>query len=397
MKMTYNLGILFALRFFSSLIPAYVIERLYWQERGMTIGMVVYTEIIYAVTIILLEVPTGIAADRWGRKPMLVLGALLGCAEFLLLLYASSFWHFALVVFLAGISRSACSGAENAMLFDTLMQQGRASAFERQLGLLNVFDLSGAILAALSGSWLAGHYDLELNYWLSLGSAAAALLLTLLLVEPHAAHSGEAPMPFSHYVRASLRFFRSRRSLVPVLLSGMMAGSAVGFIDEFWQLYVNGIGLPVVAFGAVSAALMLLRLPGSLLAPWLVGRVGYRVLLVSVTVVCAAGFGTAAVSRDSAGLAALLAVCLFSGMMEPLVTGYLHHRADSSMRATIDSFQSLGLNAVHILTGLGFGALASRTDVFGGYGFVALVCTAFLLWFLAASRRIEEDGGHQAG
>ena len=50
MDYTANLHKLFALRFFSSLIPAYVIERLFWEERGMTIQMVVYTEIIYALT-----------------------------------------------------------------------------------------------------------------------------------------------------------------------------------------------------------------------------------------------------------------------------------------------------------------------------------------------------------
>ncbi|MBW7460157.1 MFS transporter, partial [Paenibacillus sepulcri] len=118
MDYTTNLRMLYAFRFFSSLIPAYVIERLYWEERGMTIQMVVYTEIIYALTIVLLEIPTGVMADKWGRKRMLVLSAVLGCSEFVILLLADEFWHFALVVFLAGISRSAGSGTENALLYD---------------------------------------------------------------------------------------------------------------------------------------------------------------------------------------------------------------------------------------------------------------------------------------
>ena len=48
----------------------------------MTIQMVIYTEIIYAVTVVLLEIPTGIIADKWGRKKMVVLNAFFGCLSF---------------------------------------------------------------------------------------------------------------------------------------------------------------------------------------------------------------------------------------------------------------------------------------------------------------------------
>src|SRR5690554_5985350 len=102
MNVTGNVWKLYAFRFLSSLVPAYVIERLFWEERGMTIQMVVYTEIIFAITVLLFEVPTGIVADRWGRKQMMILSAVLGCFEFLILLFATEFWHFAVVVIIAG-------------------------------------------------------------------------------------------------------------------------------------------------------------------------------------------------------------------------------------------------------------------------------------------------------
>lgn len=388
-----NIRILFAFRFFSSLIPAYVIERLFWEERGMTIQMVVYAEIIYALTIVLLEVPTGMMADRWGRKRMMVASALLGCSEFVILLFATEFWHFAVVVFLAGIGRSASSGSENALLYDTLQLQGKASSFEKQLGRLNACDLAAAILAALSGSWLAARFDLELNYWLSFGSALIALMLSMLLVEPKAAEGGEGAaagdkIPFKRYVTESLRFFRQNPDVRLVVLSGMVTGTAMVYLYEFWQLYANRLEVPVVFFGALSTAIMLLQLPGSLLAHALAERIGRRTLLIGITAVFVIGFAYAAISRDVAGMAAMLVVCLFSGVMEPVVSGYLHHRTGSATRATIDSFQSLGANLVSMLAGLGFGLFSARYDVFGGYGFIALLCGIFLVWLIAARRSI---------
>ncbi|MGO4273869.1 MFS transporter, partial [Paenibacillus sp. TAF58] len=292
MDYTANLPKLFVLRFFSSLIPAYVIERLFWEERGMTIQMVVYTEIIYALTIVLLEIPTGIMADKWGRKRLLVLSALLACSEFLILLYATEFWHFALVVFLAGVSHSASSGSENALLYDSLLLQGKASSFEKQLGRLNACNFVSAILAALCGSLLASKFGLELNYWISLGSALIALTLSLLLIEPAVEDSTllEEVIPFKAYVSVSLRFFRTNPSVSLVMLSAMVTGAAMGYIEEFWQLYGSRLGIPIAYFGVLSAAIMLLQLPGNLMAHMLLRRFNYRTLIFIIMVVFAIGF-----------------------------------------------------------------------------------------------------------
>jgi len=51
---------------------------------------------------------------------MLVISALLGFSEFLILLYATRFWHFALMTFLSGVAQSARSGSESALLYDSL-------------------------------------------------------------------------------------------------------------------------------------------------------------------------------------------------------------------------------------------------------------------------------------
>ncbi|SEC24625.1 MFS transporter [Paenibacillus sp. GP183] len=392
-----NVWKLFASRFFSNLIPAYVIERLYWEERGMTIQMVVYTEIIFAITIVLLEIPTGIIADKWGRKQMMILSALMGCCEFVILLLATEFWHFALVVFLAAIGRSASSGAENALLYDSLLSAGKEHSFEKYLGRLNALDIFSIIIAALCGSFLAGRYGYELNYWISLVSMLVALILTLTLVEPAVNSDSEQdqPIPIRIYVAASLRYFKNNPGVRLVVLSGMVTGAAISFIDEFWQTYLERLGIPVIYFGMFSAAIYLLRLPGNLLAYLLKSRFSYKSLLFGAIAVFAAGFLYVSVMKDYSSLAAICLIGLFAGMIEPLAAGYLHHRMDSSMRATIGSFQSLGEHAAVSVIGIGFGYFSAKMDIFGGFGFVAMVCWVFLIYFSFASakRLFESDNG----
>ncbi|MDK2931206.1 MAG: hypothetical protein PWR07_1337 [Bacillota bacterium] len=79
-----NISKLYAFWFFHNLVFAYVIERLFWAGRGITIPQVVYLEILYSVVVFLLEVPTGALADRFGRKPMMILGAVFSFGEMLI-------------------------------------------------------------------------------------------------------------------------------------------------------------------------------------------------------------------------------------------------------------------------------------------------------------------------
>ena len=391
----YNLYWLYAMRFFSSLIPAYVIERLYWEERGMTIQMVIYTEIIFAATVILCELPSGIAADRWGRQRLLLLAGVLGAVEFLLLVFAESFWHFAVVVLLAGIGRSASSGAEQAMLYESLLAQGKEGHYERHVGRLHALDITATVFAALSGSVLASLYGFTFNYWLSLAAATLALLFACLLREPPRAVGGageeEAPMPIRAYVVSSLHFFRRQPQLCLVLLSAMIIGAAVNFIDEFWQLYLDRVGIPVLYFGLVSAGVYALRLPGSLLAYLLKGKVTYRMLLGGVLALMVAGFTWLAAGQGISGLVAIALIFLASGFLEPLVSGYMQHRADPAMRATLGSFHSLGEHAAVMLSGLGFGYWAGRADVFGGFGFVAVMCAVYLVVYMVVAWRVLNE------
>ncbi|GAA0377369.1 MFS transporter [Bacillus horti] len=387
-----NVWKLYAIRFFYYLIPAYVIERLFWEERGMTIQLVVYTEIIFAVTVVLLEVPSGILADKWGRKKMIVLAGLLGCLEFFILVFATEFWHFAVVVFLAAIGMSASSGAGNALLYDTLLIGGKEHEFEKYLGRLNTLDIAAIMIAALSGSLLAGRFGFEFNYWLSFIAMLVSFCFSLLLIEPSLSTKveDEAPLTLKDYGMAFVRLFAQSKGVVPVLMSGMVIGAAMNFIDEFWQLYLDRVGVPVLYFGLFSAAIYVLRLPGNLLAYSLKNRFSYRGLLLFVSVMTALGFSYLSYFQDYSGLVAMGLVCLFSGLIEPLTTGYLHHRIPSNVRATLGSAQSFGENAVMLVVGLGFGYFSTKWDVFGGYGFIAFVCGLFVVYFILMAKQVDE-------
>jgi MFS family permease len=388
--MVKNINKLYLIIFFHNLIPAYVIERLFWEQRGMTVLMVVLCEIIYAVTIVIFEIPTGVVADKFGRKPLLVVGAVLSMFEFIILLFAHHFWTFALAVSLAGISSACTSGAWNALLYDSLAAVNKQRSFEKIVGRLNSLDLIGSLIAALSGGVLAKYYGFESNYILSVISMFLALVLTLLIKEPSRISLIENKIAkqdnFKIYLRKSISFYKTNPRLVSVITNAMAIGACITYLDEFWQLYLDEMEFSVLLFGLFSALLSLARIPGNLLAANLLTYFRAETIILFILGITTVCFFMTAIFPGIVGIIMILIIFFASGVIDPVITGYLHHHGSSEIRATIESFQSLIESVITFTVGIGFGIISSSISVVSGFFFLGVVSCLFYLFNLSSIR-----------
>lgn len=393
--MAKNIYKLYLIIFFHNLIPAYVIERLFWEQRGMTVLLVVLCEIIYAVSIVIFEIPTGVFADKFGRKPLLVIGAVLSAFEFIILLFAYDFWAFALVVFLAGISNACTSGAFNALFYDSLAAVNKQSSFEKMVGRMNSLDLIGAMIAALSGSVLAKYYGFELNYILSALGMFIAFVFTILLKEPPRTtpevRQNTKRNSFISYIKKSLLFYKSNPKLVTILINAMGIGACITYLDEFWQLYLDEAGFSVLFFGVFSACISLARIPGNILASSLLTYFKAESIIhfiLALTTVC---FFATAIFSGVFGLLTIIIIFIGSGVIDPVVTGFLHHHGSSDIRATIESFQSLIESVITFSVGIGFGMISSHLSVISGFFFLGVISCLFFFIFLRRIQSFAKD------
>lgn len=391
-----NVWILYWVIFFESMIPAYVIERLYWQGRGMSIAQVVACEVIYAVVIVVLEVPSGVLADLLGRKAMLMVGALTAVLEFGLLLGATQFWQFGLAVLLTGIGKACVSGSWNALLYDSLALSGQADRFERHLGRIRAVDAVGTLVAGLLGSYLAHRFTLELPYWVSVCSCALSFLCTLALVEPPT--NRERPRAERETVRSVLRrardFFRTWPDALAILVHATAIAAFIVYVDELWQLYLQDVSFPVLLFGVVSAAIAGMRVLGSSSAV-LFGRMGTRRAMLLLSALTAAGLLAAAWISTWVGIIPMAICCAAGEVMQVLSMGYTHHRADSAARATIESAGSLMQRVVTIGLGILFAAIAGQAPLRVAYAVLAALCVlmtvGFAAWYARIGRARKEE------
>lgn len=393
-KIQSNIWKLYGYYFFHNFILAYVIERLYWEQRGMTIQHVVYTEIMYAVIIIILEIPTGYWADAWSRKNLIVLGSIFTCLESVILIYAHEFWHFALAVGLTAIQKALCSGAINALLYDSLKVMAREKDFEKILGRIRFFDYGSVTIAALLGSVIAIRFGFLSNYWLSLFSTIISLGFAIVLIEPSRGKI-ELEEVNKKYIKQAFNFLKEHKSVRFVLMLGIVIGANLVYLDEFWQIYLKEINIPIIFFGVISSINSIIVSISSLGAYKIKDRLDEGKLYVALISVFSFSFILLSFTKSIYGLFFIILIYTSASIIEPLVSGYLHHKVDSSCRATIESFQSLAFRAATMVIGLIFGKISTVFSIFKGFRFIGVISFIYLIYYVISKRKYLSDDSSQ--
>lgn len=130
----------------------------------------------------LFDIPTGIFADKIGRKKTVILGA--GASVLAVTLYATgiNYWFLAAGAVFEGLSRAFYSGNNNALLHNLLSDEGMEHDYHVYLGKLSsMFQVAlgaSALLGALIANW-----NFSLIIWLSVIPQVICLLISLQITE----------------------------------------------------------------------------------------------------------------------------------------------------------------------------------------------------------------------
>lgn len=384
----HNIQKIYLYNFFHGLIFAYVIERLFWASRGMSVADVVWIEIIYSMTVVGFELPTGMIADRFSRKQLLIIDAILSFFEFAIIIYATSFIHFAIAILLSGLGHALQSGAHNALVYDTLKASGDEEDFEKVLGRINFFDYLGIIIAGLIGAFLASQYPYVLTYYLSLISLGLGFLVCMTIVEVKTTKDEEA-WKLSDW-KAIVNFTIHNKNILVVTIVGVVSGASINYIDEFWQIYLEAVHVPVTYFGIVSTLGFGAVALGGLVVERSKERLGFAKSLTRLLFLCSFSLLFVAISRDFKGIIGIMVVYFAYAIVEPLIYGYLHKHAIEKYRATIESFYSMITYLAIAIVGLPFGYISTSYGIFNGMLYLTGIVMITMVIIIGLRKWIDE-------
>ena len=364
-QLTRNLRLLQAfwfLREFQLWIPVWIV--FLTDERGFSLTEVTGAEGLFLVGIVFLEVPTGAVADRYGRSLSLALGAFCLGLAVLIFAFANSFAVLLASFLLWSVAHTLMSGADMALLFDTLKLGNREAEYERLSGRGSALSWAGAGFATLLGGPVAAFVDTRLTIFLGAGTCVVAAFIALALWEPPHRRDDQPHAPYLGTIRTA---FHEMWSVPPVRAVVLLAGTAAAALvasHYLIQPYLSERGV------AVGARFSLLQVPvffagfiGSMLAARIGIRVGTTRALIGLPLVGVGAYLVLATAPGLSGYAALPLLVALGSAVQPISSGFVNRRISSERRATVLSIQGMvnSLTLAGLAPAVGFATDESGT------------------------------------
>lgn len=239
------------LSFFSAvLIPFYT----QWGRISLTQAQILQSWFMF--WIVIMEVPTGAVADLVGRKWSLVLGSVF--VTFSVLIYGSvpSFGIFLLGEFLFAIAAAFTSGADDALLYDSLKERGQEGESKNIFGKANAIHLLGIMVAAPLGSLIAFKFGLNAPMLATAIPFLLSGLVALSIKEPKVFDKTSEARRYLTIAKDGFLFFYKHKKLRLLAFDGVAVASAAYFVVWLYQPMLSKSGLSIAYFGLVHAFLV---------------------------------------------------------------------------------------------------------------------------------------------
>jgi len=375
-----NVAKLYAITFFNGWIFAYVIERLFGLERGLSVMEMQWVFIVFSATSVLLEIPCGVLADKWKKKYVLALGLVVCTLEFALCLMSYHFPAFALTYFVTAIGTSLKSGTMESIWYETVRGMGKTDKYEMYLGRWKLLRFVLSAVAGVLGGYIADRYGLAFNYWMSLFGLPIAAVIALTLYEPDCKEDGgsdaeplERAQPAGELWKQCVAVMTGPlRPLLPVMLfGGVIAAILYGQLHEISSLSYPELGFAVSQFGYISLATMLVGALSGVAAAKLKERFSYSALFAGLSAGSVALLFMYSHAAMRWHILYLIACIFLMEMVSPLTTGYIQRRVDDKYRVTVSSIDSVVTHVLNAAVGLLVGWAAERFGLFAGFGSMA--------------------------
>lgn len=407
--------VLFNARFY------YPVFSILFLDFGLSLSQFAILNAVWAATIVLCEIPSGAMADSIGRRNLLVFAAGLMVFEIALWAFVPRgnvtllFWVFVLNRILSGMAEAAASGADEALAYDSLQEQGNSEDWGRVLERQIQFQSAGFVIAMTLGGilydpellqrlfdWaglaliITSETTLRLPIYLTLVSAVLLLLTTLGMREVEVTHDMAKEDNKTTLSSAFVLIWQAGRWIfstpfvLAVMLFGLLGDSVVRMLLTMSSQYYRIIDIPAALFGVIGSLVALL----GFVVPSLARRLsehhspGFN-LMVTAGLILVGLTGLCFVWPWYGLLPAML---LFSCMylISFFLSTYLNQATSSRQRATVLSFKGLFLNLGYggigllyalLLKFLNHRAATQHTEI-TEESLKNLVFTASLPWFV---------------
>ncbi len=374
-----------AFKFFDGFLLIYPLYAVMFVDHGLSPWQVSVTLIAWSSTAFVLQMPSGLLADRFSRRWLLCGAQFARGLGFLVWLLFPGFAGFLVGLMLWGAKSAFTNGTFEALVYDELLELDRAHDYARVIG-----RAQGFLFAAILLSSLAAAYAVRFGY-------SAALIASLVATVAAAGAAIALPratrataLGKADYLGQLARGFAyaAGHPVIPgVILLLALSQAFGGGLEGFWPVYGREVGLDASQAALLAAAVGAAQGAGAATAHRFrrMPEPGFLALFAGVGVLLA-------LAATVFEVWTLVLVTVLAGLFKIIDINFdarLHDAIPTEMRATLAATRNFaGLTALTVML-LGFGPLADATSyrmAFLGAGLAMIVIGLMLMAWRSARR-----------
>ena len=359
-------------KWFNLIMPIVV---LFYQENGMSMSQIFILKSVYSVAMVATELPSGYLADVWGCRKTILWGAILGAIGMLIYSFSADFYSFIFAEIVLGIGFSFISGADSAILYDSLKADNREEEYIKYEGRITSAGNFAEALAGVAGGLLAT-ISFRTPYYFQFIVASIAIPAALMLKEPQ--HVLERSRLKMSEIILIIKITYQQVEMRSAIMISSFTGAATLTYAWFVQPYFQEAGVPVSVFGILWTLLNLSAGIFSMFAYRIERILGNKKTLLLIVIFISLGFILTSLEISLAGIAILFGFYMIRGIATPVLKDQINQYTDSKVRATILSVRNLEIRIIFAAIGPVLGYL---TDTFSLS--TALIVSG-IIYFIAA-------------
>ncbi len=366
---------------------------LFLQAQSLDFSQIFWVFTIGSIFSFIVEIPTGIFADMYGRRRSIIISKFIIFASYISFGFSGSFWSFVFSQILFELGSSFRSGTETAYTFDFLEQnKKRNPSYTEVKGKQKFYARIGEALATALGGFIASQFGFN---WVFFVAAAPAFLNFIMALTWTRIDEGSTDISFSisiNHAKHSLSDLLRNKDVLFVTLNITIFTSVLAAVSKFIQPYMETVGIDVSLFGviySVSLVVAAISVRYSYVFQKFLGGSRRTVNLLSFLAfipLFVLGFGFVSIF----GVFLFFIVTIIENIRSPIENNEFQRHVESRKRATLGSILSLSKNLgkIAILPLAGF--LAESYSMYAavfGLG-VMLLLNAVLFYIRKPTKKV---------
>lgn len=235
---------------------------LFFLNRGTDESHIFFVMLSFSLTVLFMEIPTGVFADRFGPKSSLILGAVIRGVAAILLWHAHTPWHFYLSRALDGLGYCFFSGALEALVFESLKRENRENDAGLVFSKLQTATYIPLILANIFGSIVVKDLtSQQFTYIAGLWAiACSSQLIPLVFLKDIRPTENKKKTRYLEHVGDAFKDIKSSPNLISLFMNFTLVFITCIIFTRFQEVALIFSGLQPALLGVFSTVALLLCL-----------------------------------------------------------------------------------------------------------------------------------------